>query len=570
MTSKSDSNGKSVVDKPPPSPAPLEEAALSSDDKVAQEQPVHVAKGNADTTNHEYITGVTLLVVISGITLVAFLMLLDTAIVSTAIPQITNEFHSLQDVAWYGSAYTLASCSLQPLTGKIYTHFKLKWVFLGFFGVFELGSLLCGVASSSKMLIVGRAVAGVGTSGTINGAITIIAGAVPMQKRPAMIGVMMGVSQLGLVLGPLIGGAFTTYTTWRWCFYLNLPVGAITAILLTFARVPEQRQKGRATDVLPMFFRTFDLLGFVLFAPAAIMFLLALEYGGQVYSWDSPIVIGLFCGAAAAAVIFLLWEYRVGKDAMIPIHLICQRITYCSFIFVMSSFGLTIVVLFYMPIYFQAVMGDSALISGVNLLPNILCQLVMAVLSGVLTGKLGYYLPWAVLGSVLCAIGSGLLSTISPTASTAAWAGYQALFGLGRGASTQPAMIAVQNSVSPDDISTATAILIFGQSFGGSVFLAVAQVIFSNGLHDTIPEYAPNVSVESVINGGATGYRDLVSAADLPGVLVAYATSINRVFYLVVALSVIQTFASCGLGWRDVRKKDKKVSVGHVEEKGDV
>jgi hypothetical protein len=168
-------------------------------------------------------------------------------------------------------------------------------------------------------------------------------------------------------------------------FYLNLPVGAVTGILLIFARVPEQRQKGRAIEVLPTFFKTFDLLGFVLFAPTAIIFLLALEYGGQRYAWSSPTVIGLFCGAAATTVIFLLWEYRAGRDAMIPFHLICQRIVYSSFMFVMSTFGLTIVVIYYIPIYFQAVRGDSALISGVNLLPNILCQLVMAVGSGVLS-----------------------------------------------------------------------------------------------------------------------------------------------------------------------------------------
>ncbi|KAL4735586.1 hypothetical protein BDV11DRAFT_211877 [Aspergillus similis] len=397
----------------------IKEATRNGEDKVAQEQPVKSARGNADTTGDEYITGVTLLMVIIWVKLVSLLMLLDTAIVSTANRQITNEFHSLRDVAWYRSAYTLAS-------------------------------LLCGGANSSKMLIVGRAVAGIGTSGTINGAITIIAGAVSMQKRPALIGVMMGVPQLGLVLGPLIGGAFTTYTTWRWS------------------------TEGRAIDVLPTFFWTFDLLGFALFAPAAVMFLLVLEYGGQEYPWNSSTVIGLFCGAGATAVIFLLWEYRAGRDAMIPFHLICQRITYCSFIFVTTTFGLTIVVIFYTPIYFQAVMGDSALISGVNLLPIffVSCKVFPA-------GKLGYYLPWAVFGSVLCAIGSGLLS-----------AGYQALFGLGRGASTQPRI--------PQRHSTVTA-MIFGQSFGGSVFLSVAQVIFSNCLRDTIPEYAPNVSVESII-----------------------------------------------------------------------
>jgi hypothetical protein len=173
----------------------------------------------------------------------------------------------------------------------------------------------------------------------------------------------------------------------------------VTGILLIVARVPEQRQKDRAIEVLPRFFKTLNPLGFALFAPAAIMFLLALEYSDQRYAWSSPTVLGLFCGAAATTVILLLWEYRAGHDALIPFHLICQRTVYSSLIFVMSTFGLTIVVIYYLPIYFQAVMGDSALTSGVNLLPNILCQLVMAVVSGVLSSyTLCFLFPSVLMG----------------------------------------------------------------------------------------------------------------------------------------------------------------------------
>ncbi|KAL4908564.1 hypothetical protein BDW74DRAFT_188500 [Aspergillus multicolor] len=514
----------------------------------------------------QWITGVPFYLVILGLTLVMFLMLLDISIVATAVPKITNQFHSLDDVAWYGSAYTLASCALQPLTGKFYTHFN-------FFGIFEIGSIICGVANSSMTLIIGRAVSGMGSSGLINGALTIIAGAAPIHKRPTILGLMMGVAQLGLVLGPLVGGAFTTYTTWRWCFYINLPIGGLVAVLLVFTRIPEQRIKPPALTVLPTFFRTFDLLGFALFAPAAIMFLLALEYGGNEYAWNSPTVIGLFVGSGATALVFLAWEYYKGRDAMIPFHLLTIRIAWTSYVATAFIFGLTMVVAYYVPVYFQAVRDDSALMSGVNLLPNILSQLISAVIVGILIGRLGYYLPFAILGGALSAVGAGLLSRLSPSTSTVAWAAYQIIMGLGRGPSTQPSLVAVQNSVAPDDLSTAMAILTFSQTFGGSVFLSIASVIFSEGLKDQIPRFAPNVDADVVISAGATGFRDIVEGGDLRGILQAYSKAVDWVFYLVAGLAVVQTVASCGIGWVDIRPRNKKVGKakknGRDEEKGE-
>ena len=163
------------------------------------------------TKEPEYISGIPLYLVNFAITLAAALLFLDTAIIATAIPQITDEFNSLPDVGWYGSAYQLGSAALLPLTGKLFTCFSTKWTFLGFLAAFELGSVLCGAANSSVMLIVGRAVAGAGGSGLISGALTIIASCVPLQKRAAMTGMLMGFSQLGVVLGPILGGVLTQY-----------------------------------------------------------------------------------------------------------------------------------------------------------------------------------------------------------------------------------------------------------------------------------------------------------------------------------------------------------------------
>ncbi|KAI0123493.1 major facilitator superfamily domain-containing protein [Xylariales sp. AK1849] len=514
----------------------------------------------APEEDHEYITGLKLAAVIGSITLVAFLILLDTSIISTATPMITSDFHSLADVGWYAAAYQLASASLQPLTGKLYTHFSAKWMFIVFFFLFELGSLICGLANSSNMLIGGRAIAGMGSSGLMNGAMTVIAGAVPLHQRPLYTGIMMGFANLGLVMGPLIGGALTEYTTWRWCFYINLPLGAVAAVLLVFTRIPELTVKpplswSLVRNTIP----ELDLFGFILFAPASVMFLLALQFGGNSHPWNSAVVIGLFCGAGATAIIFGIWEFRMGDRAMIPGSVVKIRIVWSSVVQGMALMTTVYVSSQFLPIYFQGVKGDGPTMSGVSLLPSILSQLLFAVLSGILVSKLGYYLPWVVFSSALGAVSNGLASTISPTTPTARWVGFLILLGVGRGSGLQMGMIAVQNALPPEQIPTALAFLIFGQNFAASIFIVIATVIFTQSLVSEIAIHAPSVAPEAALAAGASSsaVRALVpvGSPELEGVLLALSNSVNKIFYLLVACSVVGFVAAFGMGWIDVRKK---------------
>lgn len=176
---------------------------------------------------------------------------------------------------------------------------------------------------------------------------------------------------------------------------MNLPIGAVVAALLLFTRIPDQKPKPPVRHVLQsLFLQKFDLLGFVLFAPACIMLLLALQYGGNSYAWDSATVIGLLCGSVGTFLVFAVWERYMGNEAMIPGHLVHDRIVLSSSLLAMSIFGFTMTLSYYLPIYFQAVRGKSALTSGVDLLPNILCQLVMAVASGVLSESASFCYLW--------------------------------------------------------------------------------------------------------------------------------------------------------------------------------
>ncbi|KAH6714975.1 MFS multidrug transporter [Leptodontidium sp. MPI-SDFR-AT-0119] len=523
--------------------------------------------GTDSAVNTKYLTGYSLVLMMASITVISFLMLLDATIIATAIPRITSEFHSVLDIGWYGASYQLTNASLQPMAGKFYTYFSSKRTFIVFFAVFEVGSLICGLASSSKMLIVGRAVAGLGASGIQNGIFAIIAGSVPMAKRPALTGIGMGFSQLGLVLGPLIGGILTQYVTWRWCFYINLPLGAITAALLIAVRIPDQYTKPKVQSFASLLLEKLDLTGFVLFAASAIQFLLALQYGGNVHPWNSSTVIGLFCGAAGALIAFLLVENHKGPDAMIPLWMIRKRAVWCSCLVMLFSVSTTFCATYFLPIYFQTVKGVSPTMSGVDLLPNIVSQLLFAVVTGILVGKMGYYLPWGILAGILLSVGCGLISLYSLTTPMSQWIGYQIILGAGRGTGMQIPIIAIQNTLEPSEIAIATSLLMFGHTIGGAVFLTLGQTIFTSSLRVKIPEYAPSVEPNMVIAAGATAIRVVITdKIQLAGVLLAVSRSLNRVFYLTTGAAVGSFCFAWGMGWKDIRKKGGVLALNTDEE----
>ncbi|OLN93195.1 putative HC-toxin efflux carrier TOXA 19 [Colletotrichum chlorophyti] len=427
-----------------------------------------------------------------------------------------------------------------------------QWTYLVFFILFEVGSLICGLANSSPMLIAGRAIAGLGSSGLLNGGMTIIAGAIPLEKRPLI--------QLGTVFGPLVGGVLTEYASWRWCFYINLPVGGVAGILLLWIKIPDLTVKPPFTlalmrETIPKL----DLLGFALFTPASTMFLLALQFGGNDFPWNSSVVIGLFCGAGVAAILFVCWEKRVGDEAMIPFSVAGQRIVYCS---ALNGAALVVAILVaaqYLPIYFQGVLGYEPAMSGVNLLPTIISQLLMVILSGVLIQKVGYYLPFAIAGSAVSAVGNGLVSMFSPLTKTATWIGYQIVLGTGRGIGMQTGVVAVQNALPAHQIPIGIAFTIFCQNFAGAIFVVVGNVVFSQALTSEIRAHAPSVSLDAAFAAGArpSAIRALVppGSPEIGGVLLAFSNSINKVFYMLVACCGGGLLVSLGMGWVDTRKK---------------
>ncbi|KAI0968226.1 efflux pump [Xylaria arbuscula] len=515
------------------------------------ELPVNTSSQCEDNVSANFPSGAKLWAILIAVTLASFIMLLDMTIVATAIPHITDEFSSLPDIGWYGSAYTLASAVLQPLTGHFYSNLNTKWTFLSFITVLEAGSLVCGFARSSTVFIVGRAIAGLGTSGIMNGALTIIAASVPLSQRPTVTGIVIGLAYVGSVAGPLVGGVFTDYVTWRWCFWINLPIGAVVSGFLLFTSTPEHSAK--RIGLLDLISHL-DLLGFSLLAPALIMILLALQYGGNEHPWNSALVIGLLVGGLVTVFLFALWERRRGDKAMVPLQLISKRVVWSSNLVAGFMTSALLVHSYYLPIYFQAVRNATPVQSGIFLLPSVLSQLVSSALSGILIKKIGYCLPAVLLSGVMVAIGGGLLSLLNPTTPTAKWVGYQIILGFGRGIGIQMPMIMVQAVLEPQFVPIGMSLIVFSQTFGGSVFLTVANVLFTSELRTALSELAPQVSADLITSTGATAFRSIVPMKDIPKVLQAYSKAVSAAFYLSAALAVVYLIFSWGMGWLDIRK----------------
>lgn len=230
------------------------------------------------------------------------------------------------------------------------------------------------------MFILGRAVAGAGGAGIFSGSLSILAIVVPLSKRALYTGALSSLFGIATITGPIIGGALTTKVTWRWCFYINLPIGAVTLAALALFFKPPVRNSDNAPWREKI--SEIDIIGCVLFVPSIVMILLALQWGGHQYAWKSATVIGLFCGFAGLATTFLVWEYHRGDRAMIPFSIVLHRSVFLSCLFSCFMFGAYIINIYYMPEWFQVIKGASPLHSGVMSLPIVGTQMVAAIVSG--------------------------------------------------------------------------------------------------------------------------------------------------------------------------------------------
>ncbi|KAK3306588.1 major facilitator superfamily domain-containing protein [Chaetomium strumarium] len=483
--------------------------------------------------------------------LALFLVALDRTIVATAVPRISDEFKALGDIGWYGSSYMLTTACAQLVFGRIYKFYDVKWTFLLTIVVFEIGSAICGAAPSSAAFIVGRAIAGLGSAGIFSGSMLIMIPMIPLHKRAAFQGIFGMVFGAASVLGPLIGGGFTDGVTWRWCFYINLPIGAVTLAFMVFCwNPPKEKQESVSLSV---HLKRLDPLGLVFLLPGVVCLFVAFQWGGSRYKWNEWRIILLFVVFATCTMAFVGIQILRPETAMVPPKVIKQQSIAFGSAYTFFLAGSMLILVYYVPVWFQAVKQVDPMKSGIYTLPLVLSLVVSSIGSGAMIQRIGYYVPSMLIAPSIMCIGEGLLSTLKPGSPTAHWVVYQFLAGFGLGFGMQTAALAAQAVLHKEDVSIGIAINFFVQQLGGAVFTSVGQTILTNLLVSRLSGI-PGFNPKTIVSEGMTNLSDVFPPEQVGLVIEAYNNACQKIFLTSMGLAFASLLCAFGMEWRSIKK----------------
>ncbi|ADB51709.1 MFS transporter [Conexibacter woesei] len=468
--------------------------------------------------------------VFAGLMLAMLLASLDQTIVATALPTIVGDLGGLEHISWVTTAYLLASTASTPLYGKLGDLYGRKLVFQVAIVIFLIGSALCGMSQSMLELILFRALQGLGGGGLIVGAQAIIGDVVSPRERGRYQGLFGAVFGVTSVAGPLLGGFFVEHLTWRWIFYVNLPIGAIALVVIATV-LPASALRAR---------HRIDWLGTALMASGVSCLILFLSLGGTTQPWGSPQSVALGVAGLVLTVLFVLAERRA-EEPILPLRLFSNRVfAVASAIGFIVGFALFGAVTF-LPLFLQVVNGASATSSGLQLVPMMLGVLVTSIGSGQIISRTGRYRLFPIVGTAVMAVGFVLLSRMDASTGALQRSVSMLVLGLGLGMVMQVLVLAVQNAVDYRDLGTATSGATFFRSIGGSFGVAIFGAIFSNRLATTLADAFPN----GPPGGGGSGEGvDPAAIQQLPppirsDFVDAYAQALQTVFLVAVPIALV-------------------------------
>jgi EmrB/QacA subfamily drug resistance transporter len=487
------------------------------------------------STPDNTLTGRALVPVFAALMLGMFLAALDQTIVSTALPTIVGDLGGLEHLSWVVTSYLLASTASTPLYGKLGDMYGRKPVFLVAILIFLAGSVLSGLSRTMTELILFRAVQGLGAGGLMVGAQAIIADVVPPRERGRYIGLIGSVFAVASVAGPLLGGFFVDTISWRWVFYVNLPVGAVAVVIIVtrlHLHTPAQRH-------------AIDYLGAALLTAGVSAIILVTTWGGNQYPWGSGTIVGLALAGVVLIVLFILQERRA-QEPIIPLGLFRSAVfrvaSSLGFLIGLAMFG----AITFIPLFLQLVYGVSPTSSGLRMLPLMAGLLTASITSGRIISRIGRYKPFPIAGCATTTVGMFLLSRLQ--VETPPWLAsvYMLVVGLGIGLTMQVLVLAVQNCAPPKDVGVATSAATFFRSMGGSLGVALFGAIFAARLSSELAQFPPAIAAR--FSGGLNISPDEVHglpAEARDDFLHAFVAALGPVFLVGAALTAV----AFGLAW---------------------
>ena len=494
-----------------------------------------------------------IMVVMTALMLAMLLAALDQTIVSTALPKIASDLNGLSKYSWVATSYLLTSAVSTPLYGKISDMYGRKKIFQTAIIIFLIGSALCGLSQNMTQLIFFRGLQGIGAGGLMTLVFSVIGDIIPPRQRGRYQGYFGGVFAIASVIGPLLGGLFTDHLSWRWVFYVNLPLGviALTAIASRL-HLPVRKTEHKV-----------DYPGAVLLAISVVSLLLATVWGGVDYPWSSVQIIGLFASSLISALLFI-WRETKAKEPILPLRLFKNKIFSVSVILSLLVGVVMFGAIIFLPEYQQLVRGDSATKSGLMLLPLVLGVVGGSMSSGRLITKLGRYRMFPIIGTLLLTVSFFLFSHLAIATSRVLLGAWMVVLGLGVGLVMPVLTLAVQNGVDRKDLGTATSAVTFFRSIGAALGTAIFGAILTNRLTFHLQQSLPAAAASKIagsLNSSTAGLQSLPSA-QVHTILNAFAQSFADVFLIGIPFAIAAFVVTLFLKESPLSETTKEIAEG--------